>query len=272
MANFFANEKARWVLPWAVTALVVVLVVFLVVSTNQKLNTATTTNTISFNGEGKVTAKPDIAVIYVSIVTEAKTSKEAQNANTKKSNAVVEFLKGNGVEEKDMKTTGYHVNPKYQYPPIRIYQTTESESNIFPVPPVPPSPDYSEPRIIGYTVDHNLEVKVRNLDKAGEILDGVVAVGANRVSGPHLQIDKQEELQAEARQKAIDDAKNKARDLEKQLGIRLGRIINFYESGGYPGPIFYEKALPAGSGGDVPTIPTGENEISVNVTITYQIK
>ena len=258
---------------WSVAGLVVILGVFILVSINQKLNTATTTNVITFNGEGKVTAKPDIAVIYASVVTEAKTSKEAQNANSKKSNAVVDFLKKNGVEEKDIKTTGYYVNPKYQYTPTRIYQTTEGESQIFPLPPVPPTPDDSAPRIVGYTVEHSLEVKVRDLEKAGDILDGAVTAGANRVSGPNLQVDQQEKLQAEAKQKAIDDAKKKARELEKQLGIRLGKIINFYESGGYPGPIFYaEKALPIGSGGDVPNIPTGENEITVSVTITYQIK
>lgn len=257
---------------WSLAGLIVVLAIFLAVSINQKLNTAATTNTISFNGEGKVTAKPDVAVLYISILTEAKTSKEAQNANTKKSNAVVDFLKKSGVEEKDIKTTGYYINPKYQSTLTKVYRTTDAEPQIFPVPPLPPVPEDFAPRIVGYTVDHTLEVKVRNLEKAGDILDGAVAAGANRVSGPNFQIDEQEKLQLEARQKAIDDARKKARDLEKQLGIKLGKIINFYESGGYPISIFQEKALPTGAGGNAPTLPIGENEITVNVTITYQIK
>lgn len=262
------SKLQKIILYWSLTALVVILAVFVLVSINQKLNTATTANTVSFSGEGKVTAKPDMAVLYISVLAEAKTSKEAQNANAKKSDAVIDFLKKQGVEEKDIKTSSYNVAPNYYYP--RVYQTVEQvEPQIYP--PFPPVPD-STPRIIGYTVDHTLEVKIRNLEKAGDILDGVVTAGANRVSGPNFQIDEQEKLQVEARQKAIDDAKKKARDLEKQLGIKLGKIINFYESGDYPGPIFYEKALPVGAGGDAPTIPPGKNEIRVNVTITYQIK
>lgn len=261
------EQNPKTIIYWSLAGLIVVLGVFLVVNIKQKLNTTPTANTISFNGEGKVAAKPDMAVLYVSILTEAKISKEAQNTNTKKSNAVVDFLKKNDVEEKDIKTSSYYVNPNYYYP--KVYPTVErTESQIYP--PLPPVPD--TPRIIGYTVDHTLEVKVRNLEKAGDILDGAVAAGANRVSGPNFQIDEQEKLQLEARQKAIVDARKKARDLEKQLGIKLGKIINFYESGGYPISIFQEKTLPTGAGGDAPTLPIGENEITVNVTLTYQIK
>lgn len=240
----------RALISWSAFGLVIVFAVFLIVSIDQKLNTAATTNTISFSGEGKVSVKPDIAVANLAIVTEAAASKAAQDQNSRKSQAVVDFLKKQGVADKDIKTISYNINPQYKYP------------------------QFDRPQIISYQVNQTLEVKIRNFDQASEIIDGVVGAGVNHVNNLSFQIDKPEKLKAETRAKAIADAKNKARELESQIGIKLGKIINFSEnSGGYPGPVFYEKAVPAGAGGGVePSLPSGENEITVNVTLTYQIK
>ena len=234
---------------WSGTAVTVILAVFLLASTNRVLNTTTTTNTVSFNGEGKVLAKPDVAAISLSIVTEAVTSKAAQDDNSSKSKAVSDFLKKQGVEEKDIKTTGYNIYPQYRYP------------------------QYDKLEISGYQVSQTMEVKVRDLGKVSSILDGVVSAGVNQVHSLSFEIDEPEKLKAEARQKAIEDARSKADELEDQLGVNLGKIINFSESiGGFPGPIFYERALDVGMGGGGPSVPTGENEVVVNVTLTYQIK
>jgi uncharacterized protein YggE len=88
-------------------------------------------------------------------------------------------------------------------------------------------------------------------------------------------IDDADKLKAEAREKAINDAKVKARELRGQLGVRLGRIVSFSENtGGYPMPMYEMKgaATGMGGGGGGPELPTGENEITVNVSITYEIK
>ena len=235
---------------WAGIATLVILSVFLIAKTNQVINTATTANTISFNGKGKILAKPDVAVVSLSIVTEAVTSKAAQDDNSAKSKAVTDFLKDQGVEDKDIKTTRYNIYPQYSYP-----QNGNRE-------------------IRGYQVNQTLEAKVRNLDKVSGILDGAVSAGVNQVNSLSFGIDEPEKLKAEAREKAIEDAKTKAEELEKQLEIRLGKIVNFYESsGGFPSPIFMEaKGIADGLGGSGPEITAGENEIVVNVTITYQIR
>lgn len=236
-------------LTWVGIVTLAVLSLFLLARTDQVLNTAATTNTVSFSGEGKVLAKPDVAAISLSIVTEAITSKSAQDDNSNKSKAVTDFLKNQGVEEKDIKTTGYNIYPQYRYP------------------------QYDKPEIRGYQVNQTMEVKVRDLDKVSSVLDGVVSAGVNQVNSLGFEIDEPEKLKAEARQKAIKAAKAKAEELEDQLGVDLGKIVNFSESaGGFPGPIFYEKAAVGGFGGDGPSVPTGENEIMINVTITYQIK
>ena len=254
------------------TVLMAILSIFLLVSMNQISNTATTTNTVSFSGEGKVTAKPDIAVISFAILTESSTSKTAQDANSKKSNQVTDFLKKQGVEDKDIKTSGYNVYPQYSYPRAVPLLRQGSEGQAVP----PSSPDYYDPnpKIIGYQVNQSFKIKIRDLDKVSSVLDGLVTAGANQVNNLGFQIDEPEKLKTEARAKAIADAKAKANQLKSQLGISLGRIINFSEnSGGYPGPYYLEaKAVSDGSGGGGPSIPVGENEITINVTITYQIK
>jgi len=251
-----------------------ILAIFLLVMTSHVSNTATNTNTVSFSGEGKVFAKPDIAAISFSIVTEAKTSKAAQDDNSKKSEKVVNFIKSQGIDEKDIKTTGYNVYPQYSYPrPVPLPMGIEGSA-----PSAPSSyPQYydSNPKITGYQVNQSFEVKVRDLDKVSAILDGLVAQGANQVNNLGFQIDDIEKVKNEARELAIKDAKEKANVLKKQIGIRLGKIVNFSEGGYYPGPYMMEaKATDSGvgGGGSAPAVPVGENEITVNVTITYQIK
>lgn len=236
-------------LGWAGLALMVLVGVLIVVKTNQELNTAATTNTVSFSGKGKVLAKPDVGIVDLSIVTENATSRAAQDDNSKKSTAVTGALAKLGIAEKDIKTTGYNIYPQYDY--------TNGRS-----------------QLRGYQVNQTLQVKVRDLTKIDDVLAGVVTAGVNQVSQLQLTIDEPDKLKEQARTEAIEDARDKASALQKQLGIRLGRIVNFSEgSEGYvPQPI-YLKADSVGRGGGVtPEIPAGENEISVDVTITYQIK
>lgn len=242
------------------------LTIFLMVSIDHISKTATTTNTVSFDGEGRVFAKPDVAALSFSILTEAVTSKAAQDDNSTKSTKVVDFLKNQGIEEKDIKTTGYNVYPQYSYPtPCRLSYSQEGV--------VYPCTD-SEQKISGYQVNQSFEVKVRDLEKVSAILDGLLTAGANQVNNLSFQIDNIEKVKNEARELAIKNAKEKASTLKKQIGIRLGKIVNYYEGGGgYPIP-YMLKTEADGRGGDIdgPSVPVGENEIAVNVTITYQIK
>lgn len=203
-------------------------------------------NTISVSGEGKVYTKPDIAMVSLSVVSEGKRIVDVQDSNTRKINQVIKFIKELGVEEKDIKTAGYNLYPIYNY-------------------------EERTPRIIGYGITQTLEVKIRNLDKAGDILEGVVINGANQISSLYFQVDKDEESKERARKLAIDDAKKKAEKLASQLGIKLIKISGYSESGG-PYPIYRGLELKEGiGGGEAPQIQVGESEIVVNVTLTYEI-
>lgn len=246
------DKTQKLVLGWLLVVLVIVLAVFLVVITRQSLNTAATTNTVSFSGEGKISAKPDIAVVDLSVVTQAATSKMAQDANSVKTNKITAFLKSQKIADKDVKTTNYNIYPQYTYP------------------------RNGQPQISGYQANETIEVKIRNLDQASAIVDGAVTAGANQLNGPNFQIENPEKLKDQARALAIADAKARADTLRSQLGISLGKIVNFSENtGGYP-IMYNDKAMASGLGGGIavpaPSLPTGENEITVDITITYQIK
>ncbi|MEK7560380.1 MAG: SIMPL domain-containing protein [Patescibacteria group bacterium] len=215
------------------------------------------------NGEGKTLVRPDIAVFTAGVVTQSERLKDAQLEHTRRSNAVIAFIKGRGIADKDIKTTHYALTPQYQYGNGRpCYQF--------------PCPSQTPPRIVGYEVRSGVEVRVRKLDDADDLLEGVVTNGANEVSNLNFTVDNEENVRRQARDNAIKDAQMKARILAKDLGVRLGDIVSFSESGG-GGPIFARAMLKGeGMGGDVatptPAIEPGEQEIRSFVTIIYEFR
>ena len=128
--------------------------------------------------------------------------------------------------------------------------------------------------LVGYEVTQSLEVKIRDMEKIGNIIEGATAAGANEVGSLQFTVDKEEEFKKQARKEAIEKAKAKAEELASQLGVNLVKITNFSESSVIPYFYGLEKAAaPAGMGaGETPQIETGENKIEVTVTITYEIR
>ena len=206
--------------------------------------------TVSFTGEGKVKAAPDTARADIGLITEGKDTVTVQNENSSKMNAVIKFLKERGVSEADIKTSNYSLSPKYEY-------------------------DKGKSSLVGYILNQNLTVTIRNLEKIGEILDGAVRSGANQINSVSLFIERPEELKNKAREEAVKQAKEKAAFTSKTAGFRLGRLVNFAEGFSGEPPIFFE-ALGKGFGGDItpspPQIEPGAQEIKVNVTLTYLLK
>ena len=238
---------------------VVVLSVFLValiISTvlDVQSKIQETENTITVSDTGKVYARPDLALTTLTVTNEAKTVAEALSTNTEKMNAVIDFVKGKGIEEKDLKTTSFNIYPRYEW-----HEKTE----LWP---------QGERVLAGYEVRQSLQVKIRDMTKIGSIIQGAADEGANQIGDLEFTIDNQDELKKQARAEAIEKAKTKAKDLASQLGVKLVRISNFQESAVIP--IYYglEKAEAVGMGGREPQIETGENKIEVTVTITYDIK
>ncbi|MCI0597632.1 SIMPL domain-containing protein [Candidatus Parcubacteria bacterium] len=219
-------------------------------------------NVITVEGTGKSASIPDIAVISFSVTEEGVTVAEAQGKATEKTEAALGAVEGLAILERDVKTIGYSVYPEYDYgePCYAGY-----------------CPPRENPRIIGYTVSQTVEVKVRDTGKAGAVLEALGTLGVGNISGPNFTVDEEDEIRNVAREEAIEEAKAKAKTLAKQLGVSLGKVVSFYETTG-PFPPYYDYgyggALDAEQGRPVstPPLPTGEQETTVTVSITYEIK
>ncbi len=183
-------------------------------------------------------------------------------------------MKTNNVEDKDIKATSASFNPKYEYKRAICPQVPAADGMM-----VAPTTYYcgeGKNVLVGYEAYESITVKVRNADDAGKIIQGLGGLGVTNVDGPNFAIDNEDELKAQARKQAIDQAQEKARVLAEDLGVKLGKIVSF-EDGIYPGPMYYEKSMDMMVGNAVAQsapaeLPRGENTITSDVTITYEIK
>lgn len=218
------------------------------------------TNVITVNGTGDVLATPDVATFSFSVTQEAAAVPDAQKKATDKMNAILAYVKKAGIADKDVKTLSYNIYPRYEY----INQ-----------PNVAPYYGQGKQVLAAYVVSQTVEVKVRKMDDAGTLLSGVGSLGATDVSGLNFSVDKQTDVDRQARDKAIADAREQANVLARSLGVSLGRIVSFSESGSARYPIYYAKDAMMGAGSVAPqaaNVPSGENKVTSNVTITYEIK
>lgn len=247
------NNHQKFIPPKAKTVLVILLSLFLlsltfseILEAKEKLKAK---QIISVSGEGKAVGIPDVALINLSVVTERATAKEAMNDNAKEMNEIIKFIKESGVEDKDITTQRYYLAPRYDW--------IENE------------------RVLkGYEITSTLAVKIRNLDKISSIIDGAVSKGANQVEDIQFVIDDSEKLKGEARDKAIENAKQRAQSIAEATGIKLGKIVSFSETAGienYPFPYYLESKDVSGAG-EAPQIEEGSREIKVNVSLMFEVK
>lgn len=245
-------------------AAVILLIAFLGVETLQVLKNVgqpdPNPHTIVVTGDGEAFATPNIAEFNFTVSVDGKTVGDAQDAVTSKIDSITAALNGLGISEKDIRTTDYSVYPKY------TYQTVVCPAGAY-CPPGRAIPD-------GYTVSHSIDVKVRKISDAGQALSVVGGKGATNVSSLNFTVDNPDSIMDDARNQAVDKAHTKAEALAKSLGVRLGRVVSFNDNTATPFPIY---GLGAGvSATDMksvaPTIPTGQNKITSNVTITYEIR
>lgn len=211
--------------------------------------------TIQVVGEGEVAIAPDIAAISVGVVKEAKTARGALTANNTAMSKVWGAMKVKGIADKDLQTSGFTISPRYFYPP--------RENNQQQKPPT----------IVGYTVSNNLSVRIRDLEKVGEILDLVVTLGVN--SGGNIQFmnDNPKQVLKRARQAAMADAIDKAKTLADAAGVDLGRILEISENSSSPRPMPMARGKFAAEAMIAEAVPiaSGENTYHVTVNVNWEI-
>lgn len=218
-------------------------------------------NQVTVSGEGKVYVKPDVAIVSLGVTATGLTVADVTIKNTNEMNAVIEAVKKLGVAEKDIQTTNYNLTPNYATQPA-VYNTI-----MYPV---------SNPsKVVGYTLEQDVQVKIRDFTKIGNVLSQATTAGANLVGDLQFTIDNPEQFREQARAAAIKQAKANAQNLAKESGVNLGKLINVYE--GYNSvPIMYNSAKAMGGGvaesAPAPIIQPGQQEIDVTINLTYQVR
>jgi uncharacterized protein YggE len=230
-------------LPLAATALAVLLSVSPAIADEVHM-----TRTISLTGHGEVRSVPDVATVTSGVASEAATASEALAANTQAMNAIFTALKDAGIAEKDIQTSNFMVQPRYNYP------------------------ENKAPELAGYVVSNNVTITARKIDGLGALLDKLVQAGSNQINGIAFSVSEPDAALDEARKRAVEDATRKAKIYAGATGVTLGPVVTISESGGYqpPVPMVRAKAMMADSA-PVP-VAAGEQALAVDVNITWEIK
>jgi uncharacterized protein len=205
---------------------------------------------ISISGHGEVRAVPDVAMISIGVTTQAASAREALDGNTKAMKALLDTLKTAGIEARDIATSNFSVGPRLDY----------GNNNSQP------------PKVTGYDVNNMVTVTVRKIDDLGGMLDVAVSTGSNTINGISFSVSRPTAMMDSARKLAVADAKRKAELYAVAGGFRLGSIISVNEGATFPPPMPYQaKFSRSEAAADVP-IAQGEQALSVDVSMTYEIK
>ena len=202
------------------------------------------------SGEGKVSVVPDVAILTLGVEAQETTVKAAQSEAAAAMNAVVDALKTNGVADKDIQTQWYSISPVTKWDDKTNEQITT-----------------------GYSVTNMVTVKIRDISKAGTIIDAVTEAGGDltRINSINFTVDDPTAYYNQAREEAMQDAKAKAEQMATLAGITLGKPIYISESGGYIPTPYYLKDYAGGGSASTP-ISAGELDITIMVQVGYAIE
>ncbi len=203
--------------------------------------------TISLVATGAVKTTPDKVDISTGVTSEAKSAREALDQNTEAMAKVVEALKADGIEPKDIQTTNFSVSPVYE-------QRKEGTA----------------PLIVGYRVTNQVRITLRDTKKLGAILDKVVGLGANQIDSIEFGVEEPEALKDEARKLALKNVTDNAKLYAQAAGVGLGQILTISEEESSYQPRFAPAATRMEMSKDVP-IEAGTASVEVRVKVTWEI-
>lgn len=247
MDNYFLPK-------WMVYTLGVLLIIFLALLSIQQLHTLKAPpQTMSVSATGKATMVPDLATVVIGVVSEGATAIEVKDKNNQKINQMIAFIKQQGVDAKDIQTTAFYSSPKYNY--------TNGQNNI-----------------IGYEANQTVTIKIRAIDKSTaqleKVIDGAVMSGANQVQGINFSFSDDNQISQTARKQAIELAKQKAKEIADDAGLKLGRIVNVIttESNGFaPRPYAMAANVAGRAQSTAPNIEPGSQEVTETVTVVFDV-
>ena len=210
----------------------------------------------SILGTGTIVTEPDIAFISSGIISEGKTAEEALNQNSISMANVFKVLEAAGIERKHILTSNFSVQPRYVH-----HRPKQGE-------------EQRPPRIVGYTVNNTVTVKIVELENTGKVISEVVKFGSNSLGNIRFDVSNRAQLLDEARVKAVEDAKRKAEIYTKAAGVSLGKVLGISEGGAGQQPRRFNTAARALSVAEAAPAPVsgGEAAISVRVNMTWELE
>ncbi len=210
---------------------------------------------ISVSATGTSSIAPDMAILNLSVLRQAKTAREALNANTEAMAQVLKAMKDAGVEDRDLQTSNFNIAPQYKY-------SKPSKSG-----------ERQPPEIVGYNVNNSLTVRIRNLDELGTILDKSVSLGVNNGGNVQFTNSNSDAPVEEARKNAMQRAIAKAKTLTSEAGVALGKIVLISEQNrGRPRAKTFARAASLEVASDAVPVAAGENSYSVTVNVTWELQ
>ena len=217
-------------------------------STATAQTTTSMVPTLTVSAEGRVMRAPDVADLSGGVVTIAPTAAAAMTENAARMTQVVAAVKRAGIADRDIQTAGISLQPQYRY-----------ENNQSPV-------------LTGYQVTNSVNLRVRKLADTGRLLDALVAVGANQLTGPNFRVDAADAALDEARAAAVATARTRAELYAKAAGLRVKRIVSISESGisePQPRPMMMVRQMKAEA--STPVAP-GEVTLGINVNLVFELE
>jgi uncharacterized protein YggE len=203
---------------------------------------------LSVSAQAEARRVPDVATISAGVVTQAADANAAMRANATQMDKVMAAIHAAGIAERDIQTSGVNLNPQYKYV------------------------DNQAPAITGYQASNTVNLKVRDIAKLGEVLDALVASGANQVNGPSFEIDQPEVAYDEARRGALEKAQARAAMYAKTLGLRVRRIVSISEGGGFQPPMpMPMMAMARGKAEADTAVSPGETTLTANLDVVFEL-
>jgi uncharacterized protein len=206
--------------------------------------------TLTVVAEGRATRAPDIAEVSGGVVTAATTAAAAMTENAARMKAVVAAVRKAGIAERDIQTSGLSLAPQYRY-----------DNN---APPV----------LTGYQATNTVALRIRRISDTGKLLDTLVSVGANQISGPNLRVEDSEAALDEARVAAVRTARARAALYAAAAGLRVRRVLTISESAGFepgPRPMLMSARMDKAEAAPTPVAP-GEVALTVSVTMAFEME
>lgn len=205
---------------------------------------------LSISAQAEASRVPDVATLSAGVVTQAADANAALRANAERMNALMAAIKAAGIAEKDIQTSGLNVYPQYRHS------------------------DDAAPTITGYQASNTVDLKVHDIAALGKVLDALVASGANQVNGPSFEIGEPEAVYDEARQAALQKARQRAQMYAQSLGMRVRRIVSISEGGGFmppPRPMMRMEAAAMDMAASSPVSP-GQTTLTANLDVVFELE